>query len=421
MPGPLDGIRILDFTRFQQGTFATLLLADLGADVIKVEQPGGDPGRTLGRHVDGFSSYFESLNRNKRSLCLDLRRPEGRDVVLRLAATVDVVAENFRPGTMEKLGIGYEELSRVNPALVFASGSMFGPTGPRARDPGYDTIAQAAGGIMAFTTAKDETPHGVQGGLADQTGGTMLAHAILAALVHRLRTGEGQKVDVSLYGSQIALQGIHVARALHHAPLRPPGESSGVLSHRAQCLDGRWIAFGFLEAWHFPKLCRGLELDELIDDPRFAAGAARGKHIGELVELIDARVITRTAEEWIERLRAADVPCTIVQDYHMIAEDPQARANGYIHEEQHPVWGRVRTQGPVAALSKTPAAVRHHAPVTPGDHSVEILREAGFSEDDIAALTASGVVQAGISEPAGVVQHHDAGGGREAQRQSSLR
>ena len=392
MTGPLHGIRILDFTRFQQGTFSTLLLGDLGADVLKIEQPGGDPGRTLGRHQDGFSSYFESLNRNKRSLCLDLRKPEGREVVLRLAAAVDVVVENFRPGTMEKLGIGYDDLARVNPALIVASGSMFGPKGPRGHDPGYDTIAQAAGGIMAFTTAKDETPHGVQGGLADQTGGIMLAHAILAALVHRLRTGEGQKVDVSLYGSQIALQGIHVARTLHHTPLKPPGQSSGVFSHRAQCADGRWIAFGFLEARHFPKLCRGLELAELAEDPRFCEPAARGARIGELVELIDAQVIQRSSEEWIERLRAADIPCTVVQDYRMIAEDPQARANGYIHEEDHPVWGRVRTQGPAATLSRTPASIRRHAPVTPGDHSEAILRESGFGDEEIERLVQAGVV-----------------------------
>jgi len=392
MAGPLDGIRILDFTRFQQGTFSTLLLGDLGADVIKVEQPGGDPGRTLGRHQDGYSSYFESLNRNKRSICLDLRQPAAKDVVLRLAAAVDVVTENFRPGTMERLGIGYEELSAVNPALIVASGSMFGPKGPRGHDPGYDTIAQAAGGMMAFTTGSDETPHGIQGGAADQTGGMILAHAILAALVHRLRTGEGQKVDASLYGSQIALQGIHVARTLHHTPLRPPGQSSGVLSHRSLCGDGRWIAFGFLEAWHYPKLCRGLDLADLAEDPRFATPEARGKNHGRLVELIDAQVITRPSAEWIELLVAADVPCTVIQDYAMIAEDPQARANGYIHEELHPVWGRVRTQGPAAIFSKTPAAVRRHAPVHPGDHSHEVLREFGFADAEIGALTEVGAV-----------------------------
>jgi crotonobetainyl-CoA:carnitine CoA-transferase CaiB-like acyl-CoA transferase len=402
MPGPLDGIRILDFTRFQQGTFATLLMGDLGADVLKVEQPGGDPGRTLGRHQDEYSSYFESLNRNKRSLCLDLTRPVGREVVLRLARVVDVVAENFRPGTMDKLGIGYEALSAVNPSLVFASASMFGPEGPRGFDPGYDTIAQAAGGMMMFHTHGGDTPQGIQGGIADQTGGAMLGHAILAALVHRLRTGEGQKVDVSLYGSQIAIQGIHVARSLHHTPLKPPGQSSGVFSHRAQCLDGRWIAFGMLEGRHFPKLCRGLELDHLIEDERFATAGARGTHHGELVELVDAQVITRPAADWIDALRTADIPCTVVQDYAMIAEDPQARANGYIHEEQHPVWGRVRTQGPVARLSRSPASVRRHAPIRPGDHSGEILREAGFTDDESSALAADGVVLgAGLPAAAG--------------------
>jgi CoA:oxalate CoA-transferase len=412
MPGPLDGIRILDFTRFQQGTFATLLLADLGADVLKVEQPGGDPGRTLGSHQDGYSSYFESLNRNKRSLCLDLTQLEGREVVLRLAAEVDVVAENFRPGTMEKLGIGYEQLSAVNPALVFASASMFGPEGARGHDPGYDTIAQAAGGLMMYHTRDGDTPTGVQGGIADQTGGTMLAHAILAALVHRLRTGEGQKVDVSLYGSQIAIQGIHVARALHHTPLRPPGQSSGVFSHRAQCLDGKWIAFGMLEGRHFTKLCRGLELEHLAEDERFATAPARGTNHGRLVELIDAQVITRPASEWIESLRAADLPCTVVQDYHDIADDPQARANGYVHEEEHPTWGRIRTQGPVARLSRTPATVRRHAPLHPGDHTAEILREFGFSHDDIGTLAARGVVQGKALAPseAGVAGGGSGGG-----------
>jgi CoA:oxalate CoA-transferase len=392
MPGPLDGIRILDFTRFQQGTFGVLLLADLGADVLKVEQPGGEGGRTLGRHQDGYSSYFESLNRNKRSLCLDLTKPEGRAVVLRLAATVEVVAENFRPGTMEKLGIGYDELVKVNPGIILASASMFGPEGPRGHDPGYDNIAQAAGGIMMFHTRGGDTPHGVQPGIADQTGGVMFAHAILAALVHKLRTGEGQRVNVSLYGSQIAIQGIHVARLLHHTPLKPPGQSSGVFSHRALCLDGRWIAFGMLEAKHFARMCHGLELSHLAEDPRFATSAARGQHQGELVELVDAQLITRPAAEWIEHLREADIPCTVVQDYEMIAEDPQARANGYIHEEEHPVWGRIRTQGLVAQLSKTPAAVRFHAPMHPGDHSAQILHESGFSPDEIAALAAAGVV-----------------------------
>jgi len=392
MAGPLDGIRILDFTRFQQGTFGTVQLADLGADVWKIEQPGGDPGRTLGRHVGGYSSYFESLNRNKRSLCLDLSKPGGAAVVERLVVHADVVVENFRPGTMDRLGIGFEHLREIRPDLIFASGSMYGPKGPRGSDPGYDNIAQAAGGLMAFTTLDGETPHGAQPGIADQTGGAMLAYGVLAALVHRLRTGDGQKVDVSLYGSQIALQGIHVARAWNDHELRPPGKSSGVLSHRALCIDGRWIAFGFLEARHFPRMMAALGLDELTTDDRFATPEARATNIGALVERIDAQVIQQPADEWIERLREADIPSSIVQDYESIRHDPQAIANGYVHETDHPLWGSVATHGPPAQFSESPASIRLHAPLSPGEHSKAILAEGGFSNEEVSALLDAGVV-----------------------------
>ena len=392
MPGPLDGIRVLDFTRFQQGTFGTAQLADLGADIWKVEQPGGDPGRTLGRHEDGYSSYFESLNRNKRSLCLDLSNAGGVAVVDRLVAAVDIVVENFRPGTMDRLGVGYEHLRSINPGLIFASASMFGPNGPRANDPGYDNIAQAAGGLMAFTTTEGETPAGAQPGIADQTGGSMLAYAVLAALVHRLQKGEGQKVDVSLYGSQIVLQGIHIARVWTEHALSPPGKSSGVLSHRALCLDGRWIAFGFLEARHYPRLMGALGLEELVTDARFATPEARGVNVGRLVERIDAAMIQRDASEWVERLREADIPCSVVQDYESIRHDPQAIANGYINETDHPIWGSIATHGPSAQFSETPALIDRHAPIHPGEHSAAILSEGGFTPDEVAALTEAGVV-----------------------------
>lgn len=393
--GPLLGYTVLDFTRFQQGTFGTLLLADLGASIIKVEPPGGDPGRRLGVHADGHSTYFEALNRNKRSISLDLRRPEAVAVAKRLAARAAIVAENFRPGTMDKLGLSYEELSRDNPGLIYASASMFGPRGPRSHDPGYDTIAQAAGGLMMFNRVPgDDTPRGSQGGIADQVGGMMLAHGILAALVHRERTGRGQRVDVSLYGSQLALQGIHVGRALYPTPLKPPGQSSGLLSHRALCGDGRWIAFGYLEANKWPNLARGLGLDDLIDDPRYATPVERARNMGDLVELIDATVIQQPAAHWIALLRRHDCPCTVVQDYQMIAEDEQALANGYLVSYPRPDApdGRVYASGPVATLAETPAAVWRHAPLVPGEHAEAILRESGYDEEAIAALFAAGAV-----------------------------
>ena len=400
-PGPLTGIRVLDFTRFQQGPFAALLLADLGADVIKVEQPEGDPGRRMGLHQDGFSSYFESLNRNKRSLCLDLKQPEATALVLRLVPSFDILTENFSPGTMDRMGLGYENLSAINPGLIFASGSMYGPKGPRANHRGYDNIAQAAGGIMAWTTGPGETPHGIQPGLADQSGGAFLAVGILGALAHKLRTGEGQKVDASLYGSQVALQGIHYARALHHAPLMPAGRSSSVFSHRALCGDGLWIAFGILEGRLFPQLCQALDLPELAEAPRFAAPAARGENMGRLVELMDAQIIQRPSAEWIERFSALQLSASVVQDYEQISADVQAISNGMVHEEQHPKWGRVRTQGDPMQLSKTPAGVRHHAPLSPGVHTREILSEFGISEQEIDTLAAAGALPGFEPAPVG--------------------
>ena len=396
--GPLEGFNVLDFTRFQQGTFGSLLLADYGANIIKVEPPGGDGGRRLAVHVDGHSSYFEGLNRNKRSICLDLKRPEGREVIKRLAAQVDVVVENFRPGALEKLGLGYEVLSQINPGIVYASASGFGSKGPRGRDPGFDVVAQAAGGIMMFHRDEhDGAPRPVQGGLADQTGGMMLAHGILVALLHRERSGRGQKVDVSLYGSQIVLQGIHYTRTLYRAPLRPPGQSSGNFIHRSLCSDGRWIAFGFLEAKMWPTLARGLGLDALIDDPRFETSAARGENQGELVEIIDALVATQPAAHWIAGLRESDCPCTVVQDYAMIAEDEQAVANGYVISYEHPVYGTFRAPGHSASLSETPGTIRRHAPLYPGEHSREILQEAGYGDEEIEALLRDGAVL--IGEP----------------------
>lgn len=395
MGGPLEGIRVLDFTRFQQGPFSTVLLSDLGADVIKVEQPGGDPGRRLSLHEDGYSSYFEALNRNKRSIVIDLSHPDGRQVVYRLVSTVDVVTENFRPGTMEKLGLGYETLKEINPGLVYASASMFGPLGSRARHPGYDTIAQAVGGIMMATRRGDDPPQSTQGGLADQVGAMMLAHGVLAALLGRERNGgRGQKVDVSLYGSQLALQGIHITRSLYQrAKLLPPGVASGTFSGRSLCSDGRWIAYGYLDARLWPALCRALDLTELATDPRFATPAERGRNQPELVRLVDEQIAKRPAQEWIERLVAEDIPCTVIQDYEMVASDPQAQANNYITTYEHPWFGEIKASGPVAIFDQTPSSVRRHAPLWPGEHSEEVLRESGFSDAEIAELMASAVVR----------------------------
>ena len=275
MSGPLEGLTILDFTRYQQGPSATLMLAELGARVLKVEAPDGDPGRLLSRFEDGFPSYFEVLNRGKQSIVVDLRQPDGTAVISRLARQVDVVAENFRPGVMDRLGVGYEALSAVNPRLIFASASMFGPRGPRSRHPGYDTIAQAAGGMVMATRRPGDDLGTPLGGTADQVGGMMLAYAILAALLHRERTGEGQKVDVSLFGSQLSLQMVAAARVLYTHSQMMPQQASGRISGSLRCSDDRWIAFGHLNSPQWVDVLRAFGLAELVDDPHFATAEIR--------------------------------------------------------------------------------------------------------------------------------------------------
>jgi crotonobetainyl-CoA:carnitine CoA-transferase CaiB-like acyl-CoA transferase len=393
MSGALEGVTILDFTRFQQGTFAMLLLADMGAEVWKVEQPGGDPGRKLGVHADGFSTYFESLNRNKRSIVLDLHKPEAIDAVFRIAERADIVAENFRPGVMDRLGIGFEALRIRNPRLIYAEGSMWGLQGPKATYPGYDNVAQAAGGIMMASRLGEDAPRAPLAGTADQTGGMILAYGVLAALLARARTGEGQKVDASLYGSQVALQGIQFARAVYSSPLRPPGLSHTSFSYRAFCADAVWLAFGYLTGDFWPKMCRALDLEWLLTDPRFAEPGPRGANGHELAEILDAQVATRPSVEWVQRMADFDVPCSVIQDYQDIAADEQAQVNNYVLSYRTSQGQEIHAQGFPATLSETPAAFRYEAPATPGIHSSAILRDAGFSAEEITALFSCGAVQ----------------------------
>ena len=392
MAGPLAGIKILDFTRYQQGPSATLMLAELGAEVLKVEPPGGDPGRLLSRYEDGFSSYFEALNRGKQSLVVDLRQPGGAAVICRLAEQVDVVAENFRPGVMDRLGVGYAALSALNPRLIFASASMFGPHGPRTRHPGYDTIAQAAGGMVMATRRPGDDLGTPLGGTADQVGGMMFALAILAALVHRERTGEGQKVDVSLFGSQLALQMVAAARTWYTKAQMLPQQASGRISGHVRCSDGYWIAFGHLNTPQWVDVLRAFALDDLVTDARFQTSAVRGSNMSQLRSLIQERAATQPSDYWLQRLVQADIPCTLVQDYAMLARDPQALDNSYLYSYEHPRFGTLQAVGPAAYFSKTGSVLQGPAPEQPGQHTDAILANTGFTHEEIAQLRANRVV-----------------------------
>jgi crotonobetainyl-CoA:carnitine CoA-transferase CaiB-like acyl-CoA transferase len=392
MAGPLAGIKILDFTRYQQGTSATVMLAEMGAEVLKVEPPGGDPGRQLSRFEDGFSSYFEVLNRGKKSIVVDLRQSGGKEVIFRLAKQVDVVAENFRPGVMERLGVGYEVLAGLNPRLIFASASMFGPHGPRAMHPGYDTIAQAAGGMIMATRRPGDDLGTPLGGTADQVGGMMLAHGILGALVHRERTGEGQKVDVSLLGSQLSLQMVAASRTFYKRAPMLPQQMSGMVSGHMRCSDGRWITFGHLNAPQWADALHALELAALVQDPRFTTREERARNMPELRRLMAERVATRPSAYWLQRLVEADIPCTLIQDYELLTQDPQALANTYIYSYEHPRFGMLQAMGPVASFSKSGSVLQGPAPLEPGQDTEAILIDAGFTPEEIERLRTSKTV-----------------------------
>jgi CoA:oxalate CoA-transferase len=392
MAGALEGIKILDFTRYQQGPSATVMLAEMGAEVLKVEPPGGDPGRQLSRFEDGFSSYFEMLNRGKKSIVVDLRQPGGQEVVLRLAPQVDVVAENFRPGVMERLGVGYERLAALNPRLIFASASMFGPHGPRTTHPGYDTIAQAAGGMIMATRRPGDDLGTPLGGTADQVGGMMLAHGILGALVHRERTGEGQKVDVSLLGSQLSVQMVAAGRAFYTQAPMLPQPLGGSISGHMRCSDDRWITFGHLNAPQWADALQALELDALVQDPRFNTREERARNMPDLRRLIAERVATRPSAYWLQRLVEADIPCTLIQDYEMLTQDPQALANTYIYSYDHPRFGTLKAIGPVVSFSKSGSVLQGPAPLEPGQDTGAILSDAGFTPEEIDRLRSSKTV-----------------------------
>jgi formyl-CoA transferase len=288
--------------------------------------------------------------------------------------------------------VGYEALSTVNPRLIFASASMFGPHGPRSRHPGYDTIAQAAGGMVMATRRPGDDLGTPLGGTADQVGGMMLAYAILAALLHRERTGEGQKVDVSLFGSQLSLQMVAAARALYKHSQMIPQQASGRISGYLRCSDDRWIAFGHLNSPQWVDVLRAFTLTELVDDPRFTTAEMRGSHMPQLMHMLRERAATQPTAYWLQRLVEADIPCTLVQDYDMLAQDPQALENSYLYNYEHPRFGTLQAVGPVAYFSKTGSVLQGPAPVEPGQHTQAILANAGFTSEEIAHLRANKVV-----------------------------
>lgn len=394
MAGALDGMTVLDLSILVQGPQAAAMLHDMGADVIKVELPvAGDLGRWITISPDDpRSGLFEACNRGKRSVTLDLRQPGGKTALRRLVETADVLIHNFVPGTMEQWELSYDELAAINPSLIYASGSSFGPLGPDSHREGADTIGQSWGGLISTTGTDDgdPTPLGVL--IADHTGCQNLATGVLAALVHRERTGEGQRVEVSLFGGMIWAQ----ASELNHTLLS--GEKLGpanrghpminALLRMIPTADG-WIQMVGVPSHLWPGFARAIGRPDLVDDERFTSQLMAADDLDELCRLVDEIFPTRTTAEWSERLAAENQRFAPVRDHLEVVADEGAVANGYFIDVEHPNYGSIRTIGSPIRMSATPTVPGVVAPEL-GQHTEEVLLEAGFTWDELGDLQSQG-------------------------------
>ncbi len=385
---PLEAFKVLELASYVTGPYAAALLADMGANVLKIEERSdGDPFRSWGQ--GSIAPTFRGVNFSKRSLAVDLRKPRGREIALRLARDADVFIENFRPGAVERLGLGYETLREVNPGLVYCSISGFGAEGPYRDRPGYDTIGQALSGLLGLLTDLDDPkPMGVS--LSDHITGVFAAYAILAALVGRERTGKGRKVETSLLQATTAFLAENAARYLADGEV-PTRESRTRLAqvYAFVASDRRPFAIHLSSPPKFwEALTAAVERPDLRDDPRFKDRPARARHYRELREALAATFATKPRDQWLAVLQAKDVPAAPIQRLDEVFADPQVKALGLVREVVHPTAGAMKVVGSAARLGEHPAG----PPPLLGEHTQEVLRELGYSETEVRELTAEEVI-----------------------------
>ena len=393
MSGPLAGIKVLELAQIMAGPTCGLMLADLGADVIKVERvPGGDDTRMMNRpSVRGESAAFMAMNRNKRGIALNLKLPAAQEALKRMVVRADVLTENYRKGTMEKLGMGYEALKALNPGLIYCSISGYGRTGPYADKGGYDLIAQGRSGLMSITGEPGRAPAKSGAPVCDINAGLLAALGVVSAYIHRLKTGEGQLVDTSLF--EAGIQQTYWQSAIYFATgeVPGPGGSAHHLSAPYQAFraaDG-WLTIGGANQANWERMVRVLGAPEWLSDPRFKTNADRMANLEALVGVMNARLKTRTVVEWVRLLEAEGVPCGPINSIADMAADPQALARRMVVELDHPRAGPTRTLGLPIKLSASPGAVARPAPLL-GQHTREVLAEFGFSASEIEALVHAG-------------------------------
>ena len=393
--GPLAGLTIVDLTRVLSGPYCTMLLGDLGARVIKIEQPGrGDDTRAWGPpFVGGESTYFLSVNRNKESVTLDFKTPRGREVLDQLIARADILVENFRPGTLARLGLDHPSVAAAHPRLIYCLISGFGHSGPRAAQPGYDAVMQAEGGLMSITGDAGGPPFRLGVAIADLAAGLLASNGIALALYARERTGRGQFVDIAMFDTVVSLLSYQASAWLNaeHAAARIGNRHPQIAPYDVfEASDGAFfLAVGNDD--QFRRLCRLTGLETLAADERFATNPARVAHYPQVRDRLAVTLRERTRAEWIERLMAAGVPCGAVRDVAEVLADPQVAARSMIAAVEHAAAGMVKVLGPPLKMSDAPATVRRAPPVL-GQHTVNVLQELGFGPEDIEALRRERVI-----------------------------
>jgi formyl-CoA transferase/CoA:oxalate CoA-transferase len=395
MAGALSGVTVIDLTRVLSGPYCTMVLADHGARVIKIEHPvRGDDTRHWGPpFIASESAYFLSINRNKESVTLDFKQPDGHEILERLLAMADVVVENFRPGTLDAIGLGGTDVLGRHPRIVYCSISGYGQTGPRREEPGYDAVMQAEGGLMSITGDADGPPYRLGVAITDIVSGLFAAQGVMAALFARNRTGRGQIVDIGMLDSTAALLTYQAGNyfATGHAPARLGNRHPTIAPYESvHAADGEFVIAGGNDSiWR--RLCQVIGRPELADDPRFRTNSDRMTHYSELRVALEEALKTKTRSEWVRELTANGVPCGSVREISEVLADPQLAARGMIAEVQHSTIGTARVINSPVKLSDTPPSVRT-APPTLGQHTAVVLGELGYDRGEIEALKASRVI-----------------------------
>lgn len=400
---PLEGIKVLDVTLYLFGPSASCILGEWGADVIHIEDTkGGDASRGISRrrglHVmrEDYNYYWQFANRNKRSLAIDLASEQGKEVLYKLVEQADVLVTNFRPKTFKKLGIDYETISKINPQIIYAVGSAYGPNGPDKNKPGFDEIAfWIRSGIMSIVGEPNTNPVPLRGAMGDLSSGCFLASGVVLALLARERFGFGQRVDVSLMGSGMWIGGWDVQEVLstgQDVEKRDRKRMGNPIYNTYQTKDGKWLQFVMLQTdRYWPDLCKVLEREDLAQDPRFDTHEKRCDNSELIISILDKVLATKTLDEWTSRLNQYDLPWDREVMISEVLADPQVRENDYVVKLDHPAHGEIKLVSTPIHLSKTPLKPRFRAPEY-AEHTEEILLEAGYSWDDISRLKEKGVI-----------------------------